>query len=62
MDTLATPPCASFPPAPAMDYVPFSGHYQQAGLESYVPPKRHKHHGDQSNGQGGTSTPTTGAT
>jgi penicillin-binding protein 1A len=58
MDTLATPPCASFPSAPAMDYVPFSGRYQQLGLESYTPPKPHKHHGDQSNGQGGTSTPT----
>jgi penicillin-binding protein 1A len=57
MDTIATPPCASFPSAPAMTYVPFSGHYQQAGLASYVPPKPHKHRGGQSNGEGGTTTP-----
>jgi penicillin-binding protein 1A len=36
MDTLATPPCASFPSAPAMNYVPFTGHYQQLGFDSYV--------------------------
>jgi penicillin-binding protein 1A len=61
MDTLATPPCASFPSAPAMDYVPFSGHYQELGLESYVPPKHHKHQHAPSNGVGGTTTPTTPA-
>ena len=61
MDTLATPPCASFPSAPTMDYVPFTGHYQQLGLASYVPPKHHKHRGQGSNGQGGTTTPTTPA-
>jgi penicillin-binding protein 1A len=58
METLATPPCASFPSAAAMNYVPFSGRYQQLGLDSYVPPappKKHHH----SNGAGGTPTPTT---
>ncbi|HEX2702934.1 MAG TPA: transglycosylase domain-containing protein [Solirubrobacteraceae bacterium] len=62
METLATPPCASFPSAPAMDYVAFSGRYQQAGLATYVPPKKHKHHTGKSNGGGGTTTPTAPAT
>jgi penicillin-binding protein 1A len=56
MDTLATPPCASFPKAPAMTYVPFSGYYQQQGFLDYKPPKKHHHH--KSNGGGGTTTPT----
>jgi hypothetical protein len=56
MDTLATPPCAHFPSAPAMTYVPFSGFYQQQGFASYKPPKK-KHHHHQQPGNGGTTTP-----
>ena len=44
MNQVVTPPCTPLPnPADdPMTYVPFSGHYQQLGLESYVPPKRHR--------------------
>jgi penicillin-binding protein 1A len=40
MEPLVTPPCASFisPTADPMTYLPFTGHYQQTGLASYVPP------------------------
>ena len=40
MDPLVTPPCLSFtsPVSDPMTYLPFSGHYQQIGLASYVPP------------------------
>jgi hypothetical protein len=40
MDPLVTPPCLSFvaPTADPMTYLPFTGHYQQIGLASYVPP------------------------
>ncbi len=40
MAAVVTPPCASFisPTADPMTYLPFSGHYQQVGLASYVPP------------------------
>ena len=39
MSGVVTPPCAQFlsPTADAMTYLPFSGHYQQVGLASYVP-------------------------
>ena len=40
MATVITPPCVPLP-NPASDpmtYVPFTGHYQQAGFASYVPP------------------------
>jgi penicillin-binding protein 1A len=60
MDTLATPPCARFPSAPAMSYVPFSGIYQQAGF-AYAKPKKKHHHAQQPSqnggGGGGTQTP-----
>jgi len=40
MTAVVKPPCASFlaPTADPMTYLPFSGHYQQAGFASYVPP------------------------
>jgi penicillin-binding protein 1A len=40
MTAAVTPPCASFvsPTADPMSYLAFSGHYQQVGLASYVPP------------------------
>jgi penicillin-binding protein 1A len=66
METLAAPPCASFPAAPQMQYVPFSGQFEQAGFASYAPPveKKHAHSHPGSNGGGGTptapaTTPTT---
>jgi penicillin-binding protein 1A len=63
MDTLDTPPCEKFPSAPPMTYVPFTGHYQQAGFASYVAPVKHKHHhgsgGGGGGGNGGTTTGTT---
>jgi penicillin-binding protein 1A len=62
MDSLATPPCASYPSAPPMTYVPFSGTYQQTGLASYVPKKTHHHHHHQSPGGGGTQSPSGPAT
>jgi hypothetical protein len=39
MAPIVTPPCAAFtsPTAVPMTYLPFSGHYQQIGLASYVP-------------------------
>ncbi|MGA3361841.1 MAG: transglycosylase domain-containing protein [Solirubrobacteraceae bacterium] len=39
MSDVVTPPCAQFlsPTADPMTYLPFSGHYQQVGLASYVP-------------------------
>jgi penicillin-binding protein 1A len=39
MTQVVAPPCASFlsPTADPMTYLPFSGHYQQVGLASYVP-------------------------
>jgi hypothetical protein len=39
MTHVVTPPCAAFtsPTAVPMAYLPFSGHYQQVGLASYVP-------------------------
>jgi penicillin-binding protein 1A len=41
MAPIVTPPCAAFtsPTAVPMTYLPFTGHYQQIGLASYVPPK-----------------------
>jgi penicillin-binding protein 1A len=57
METLATPPCASFPTAPPMTYVPFTGTFQQAGFATYVAPTpKHHHH---RSGGGGTVSPTT---
>jgi penicillin-binding protein 1A len=40
MTAVVKPPCAAFlaPTADPMTYLPFSGHYQQAGFASYVPP------------------------
>ncbi|HVC84428.1 MAG TPA: transglycosylase domain-containing protein [Solirubrobacteraceae bacterium] len=54
MAPIVTPPCAAFtsPTAVPMTYLPFSGHYQQVGLASYVP---------QSTGPSG-ATGATGAT
>jgi len=39
MSQVIAPPCAQFvsPTADPMTYLPFSGHYQQVGLASYVP-------------------------
>jgi penicillin-binding protein 1A len=38
METVDVPPCAAFAvPSQPMTYVPFSGHFEQAGLNSYVP-------------------------
>jgi penicillin-binding protein 1A len=39
MAPIETPPCAAFtsPTAVPMTYLPFTGHYQQVGLASYVP-------------------------
>jgi hypothetical protein len=39
MAPIVTPPCAAFtsPTAVPMTYLPFTGHYQQIGLASYVP-------------------------
>ena len=39
MAPIVTPPCAAFtsPTAVPMTYLPFTGHYQQVGLASYVP-------------------------
>jgi penicillin-binding protein 1A len=63
MESLATPPCAKFPSAPAMTYVPFTGHFQQLGFESYVAPKpKHHHHAGAGGGNGGTGTTTTPST
>jgi penicillin-binding protein 1A len=40
MSKVVTPPCSQFvsPASDPMTYLPFSGHYQQLGLDSYVPP------------------------
>jgi hypothetical protein len=39
MAPIVTPPCAAFtsPTAVPMTYLPFTGHYQQIGLASFVP-------------------------
>jgi penicillin-binding protein 1A len=64
MDPLVTPPCASFisPTADPMTYLPFSGHYQQLGLASYVPPSTGPTGASGAKGAkpgtGGTSAPT----
>jgi membrane peptidoglycan carboxypeptidase len=64
MAAAVTPPCASFitPTADPMSYLAFSGHYQQVGLASYVPPSTGATGASGSKGAkpgtGGTSAPT----
>jgi penicillin-binding protein 1A len=67
MSAVVTPPCASFvsPTADPMSYLAFSGHYQQLGLESYVPPKSTgatgaTGAGGAAKGSGGTVAPSGG--
>jgi len=61
---LVKPPCAPFvsPTADPMSYLPFSGHYQQLGLESYVPKSTGASGASgaagASPGTGGTNAPT----
>jgi penicillin-binding protein 1A len=65
MAAVVTPPCASFvsPTADPMTYLPFSGHYQELGQESYVPPSTGASGasgaGGASAGTGGTNAPGT---
>jgi penicillin-binding protein 1A len=64
MEQVVTPPCAQFvpPTADPMTYLPFSGVYQQRGLESYVPPSTGptgaKGAAGGGKGVGGTQAPT----
>ncbi len=60
METLAMPPCANFPSAPSMTFVPFSGRFQALGFASYKAPSKHKHHHGTGAG-GGNGGTTTGA-
>jgi penicillin-binding protein 1A len=64
MTAVSTPPCAAFisPTADPMSYLPFSGHYQQLGLSSYVPPSTGSSGATGAagaKGTGGTKAPTT---
>jgi penicillin-binding protein 1A len=66
METVVVPPCTPLPSPDAMTYVPFTGHYQQIGLNSYVPnatgPTGVTGHGGRHHSTGGTpAQSTTGA-
>jgi penicillin-binding protein 1A len=68
MDDVVTPPCTPLPDPTGMTYVPFTGHFQQIGLNSYVPSVTGPtgvtgHHGAHHHQTGGTpSTPAPATT
>jgi penicillin-binding protein 1A len=59
MSAVVTPPCTPLPDPNAnpMTYVPFTGHYQQLGLASYVPPSTGP---SGTTGTGGATAPSGG--
>jgi penicillin-binding protein 1A len=65
MSSVVTPPCAQFaaPTTDPMSYLPFSGHYQEAGEAAYVPPSTGAtgttHGAGVGKGTGGTHSPST---